>query len=38
MMCDTSLTRPANGPAAAARSAAADAQRPERTSLTWANA
>jgi hypothetical protein len=38
MMCDTSLAHPANGPAAAARSAAADAQRPGCTSLTWANA
>ena len=38
MMCDTSLAHPANGPAAAARSAAVGAQSPGRTSLTWENA
>lgn len=38
MMCDTSLTHPANRPATDARRAAADSQIPGRTSLTCANA
>lgn len=38
MMCDTSLTPPANRPATDARSAAADSQILGRTSLTCVNA